>query len=184
MSTNIKTDRLLLLPVTQDDAVRINELCNNKNVAAMTCRISYPCSLEETKQWIDTQAKASAEGLQANFAVTIEEPKVLIGVIGLEIEKQHRHAELGYWIGEDYWNQGYASEAVKAFIEYGFTQLELRRIYAYCMKENTASIRVLQKNGMQYEGCLREHIKKDGVFKDLNCYSILYDDLCAKVDRL
>lgn len=68
--------------------------------------------------------------------------------------------------------QGYCTEAAKAIVAFGFQQLKLQRIFAIHMTKNTASGRVMQKIGMTYEGVLRNHIKKNGDFVDVEVYGI------------
>ena len=114
-------------------------------------------------------------GTSARFAITLREDGQLCGGVGLRIDKDHQHAELGYWIGVPYWGRGYATEAAHAAVQYGFESLKLHRIYASCVTENTASSRVLQKVGMQYEGCQRSHISKWGKFYDLDLYGLVKD---------
>ena len=63
--------------------------------------------------------------------------------------KTHSNAELGYWIAEAFWNQGFATEAIGFIIQLGFKQLQLSRIYPECHKNNPASIHVLFKNGFK-----------------------------------
>jgi ribosomal-protein-alanine N-acetyltransferase len=93
--------------------------------------------------------------------------------MGLVINQKHESAELGYWIGKPYWGNGYGTEAAKAVLHYGFTVLGLNRIYATHMSRNPASGRVMEKIGMKYEGCSRQHVKKWDVFEDLKMYAIL-----------
>ena len=71
-------------------------------------------------------------------------------------------ATLGYEINPDYWGNGYATEAVKAVVDFGFTQLKLHRISSWCIAENTRSAKVLTKLGMQLEG----HQRENEYFKD------------------
>ncbi|MDF5729806.1 MAG: GNAT family protein [Rhizonema sp. PD38] len=113
------------------------------------------------------------ESTGVTFAIVIRDQAVLCGVILLKITATHANAELGYWIGTPYWGQGYCTEAAISIMEYGFLELELNRIYATHFKRNLASGRVLQKIGMKYEGCHRQHIKKWGEFEDLELYGIL-----------
>jgi RimJ/RimL family protein N-acetyltransferase len=91
----------------------------------------------------------------------------------LEIEPAHRRAELGYWIGVPHWSRGYATEAARAALHYGFETLQLERIFASHFRHNPASGRVLKKLGMRHEGCLRAHILKWGEFVDLEAYGLL-----------
>ena len=91
----------------------------------------------------------------------------------MALDQQHARAEMGYWIGKPYWNNGYCTEAAEAVLRYGFTELGLNRIYAHHFGRNPASGRVMEKIGMVYEGCLRQHVQRWGVFEDLKIYAIL-----------
>lgn len=78
---------------------------------------------------------------------------------------------LGYWLKEDHWGQGLMSEAVRAVLKYGFTNLELHLISANCYPHNLRSQRVLEKNRFQYEGQLRQaELMYDGRIYDHLCY--------------
>ncbi|HSL71791.1 MAG TPA: GNAT family protein, partial [Longimicrobiales bacterium] len=102
-----------------------------------------------------------------------------LGAVGLRIEQLHRRAELGYWIGVPYWSQGYCTEAARAVLRFGFEALELNRIHASYLARNPASGRVMQKLGMQYEGQLRQHVRKWDVFEDIVTYAILQSEFRA-----
>ena len=81
---------------------------------------------------------------------------------------------IGYAMSEKYWNKGIMTEAVKEIIKYGFNDLKLELISAYCYPYNKSSKRVLQKNGFQYEGTLKQAEKTyDGRILDNECYSLL-----------
>ncbi|KAF5035648.1 Spermidine N(1)-acetyltransferase [anaerobic digester metagenome] len=100
-----------------------------------------------------------------------------MGAAGLvEIDRRHGRAELGYWVGRPYQGRGYATEAARAVIEYGFSVLELHRVYALHLSRNPASGRVMEKCGMVYEAHLREHGRKWGIFEDLDVRGILHDE--------
>ena len=92
------------------------------------------------------------------------------------IEPDHRHAELGYWIGVPFWKSGYATEAARAVVNHGFNTLGLHRIFATHFRDNLASARVLTKIGMRHEGCQRAHILKWGEFLDVEMYGMLASD--------
>ena len=82
-------------------------------------------------------------------------------------------AELGYEIDPAYWGQGYATEAARKMLAFGFGELRLHRIWATCLLENVASARVLGKLGLQQEGRLREHRWMKGRWWDSLVFSIL-----------
>ena len=76
-------------------------------------------------------------------------------------------------LGRPFWGRGYATEAARAVIEYGFSVLNLHRIYAMHFSRNPASGRVMEKCGMVHEGRFREHVRKWGVFEDVDLRGIL-----------
>jgi RimJ/RimL family protein N-acetyltransferase len=97
----------------------------------------------------------------------------LVGAISLRIELPQRRAELGYWVGVPYWGRGFATEAARAMIEFGFRRLSLHRIYAHHFVRNPASGRVMEKAGMQHEGTLRGHFFRWGAPEDVAVWGIL-----------
>jgi len=169
----IETDRLLLRPFTLADAPDVQRLASERDIASTTLNIPHPYEDGMAEQWIEAHEERYEKGELANFAVVLRSDDSLIGSIGLSINQQHAYAELGYWIGKPYWNRGYCTEAAEAVVRYGFEVLGLKRICACHFKRNPASERVLRKIGMTHEGCLRQHVKKWGVFEDLEQYGIL-----------
>jgi RimJ/RimL family protein N-acetyltransferase len=101
-----------------------------------------------------------------------------MGAVSIHREPDSR-AELGYWLGVPYWNQGYMSEAVRRMIQYGFEHMQLNRVFARYLMTNPASGRVMQKAGMTYEGVMRKHTRKGDQFHDLAYYSILRSEFYA-----
>jgi RimJ/RimL family protein N-acetyltransferase len=107
------------------------------------------------------------------FAIVLRDSGKLVGSVALSTSARFQRAELGYWIGKPYQNNGYATEASEAVLEYGFLSLNLNRIHASHMRRNPASGRVMEKLGMSREGCLRQHAERDGIFEDLEVYGLL-----------
>lgn len=116
------------------------------------------------------------EGKEVCFAITEKRERQLIGCIGFNIDRENEKAELGYWIGKEYWGKGYCSEAGRAVVDYCFDELDLNRAEAHYFKRNSASGRVMEKIGMLYEGCVRDGIKKWGRFDDLVLYGMVKSD--------
>ena len=94
----------------------------------------------------------------------------VVGGIGLNNIEKHK-AEIGYWLGKEYWDKGIMTEVVKLVTNFGFKRLKLRRIYAYIFIRNKASIRILKKNGYKCEGLLKKHHLKKGKFIDVLLYA-------------
>lgn len=95
----------------------------------------------------------------------------LIGIINFSLpHRLHLRSELGYTIARPYWGQGLATEAVKAVVSFGFEQMQLNRIEALVQPGNLASVRVLEKAGLQYEGLLHHYQVWQGQPTDLWMY--------------
>lgn len=178
----LQTPRLELRPFSKEDGQAVTELLQAKAIARNTRDIPFPYSIDDAEQWIVQQSEAIGRGEASVFAI-VEKADTetgqsvgggrLIGCIGLAINHADQNAELGYWLGQPYWNRGYMTEAASAILEYGFVTLGLHRIHAHHMSRNPGSGRVLEKIGMQREGLLREHTRKWGVFEDVEFYGVL-----------
>jgi len=169
----IKTERLLLRPFVLADAPEVQRLAGDKEIASTTLNIPHPYEDGLAEEWISTHKCAFDEGKMANFAIAHLTEKYLIGAVSLSLNSQHEFAELGYWIGRPYWGNNYCTEAARAMLKFGFNDLNLNRIFARYLARNPASGRVMEKIGMEYEGCHKKHVKKWDIFEDLKVYAIL-----------
>jgi ribosomal-protein-alanine N-acetyltransferase len=169
----LQTERLRLRPFSLADAPVVHALAGAREVAATTLNVPHPYEDGMAEAWIGTPAPGSAAGEQATCALVLREGDELVGAIGLVVNGVHARAELGYWVGVPFWNQGLATEAAREVLRFGFEELELNRIYAMHLTRNPASGRVMEKAGMQYEGRLRQHIQKWDRFEDLDFYGLL-----------
>jgi [ribosomal protein S5]-alanine N-acetyltransferase len=171
MSTQptLETPRLKLRPYTEADIPELLPLIGTREVAATTLRIAHPYTEQDAKAFLELAKDPDKLWL----AITLRSNGRQIGGIGLRVEKQHQHAELGYWLGVPFWGHGYATEATADILRYGFETLALHRIFASHFKHNPASGRILKKVGMKYEGCQREHLLKWDRFVDSELYGLL-----------
>ncbi|MCC6140862.1 MAG: GNAT family N-acetyltransferase [Nitrospira sp.] len=179
---SLKTTRLLLRPFQPSDAAGIQRLAGTKEVAVGTF-LPHPYDHGMAEQWIADRQRASDEGIAVSFAITLVDDATFIGSIGLDIVPIHRHARLSYWLGVPYWNRGYATEALRAVLGYGFRQLNLHRIYSPHFEGNAASGRVLQKVGMRYEGRMRAHYIRFDRFVDLELYGMLQQEFTERTGK-
>ena len=100
-----------------------------------------------------------------------------IGNVGIvNIDWQNKNGEMTYFIGELYWNRGYATEAVMAMLTFGFSTLHLERIQGRCMTSNPSSLRFMQKCQFSYEGMARHEVCKAGIYQDVWHAAILKED--------
>src|SRR5262249_18929431 len=152
-------------------------LAGQREIAHTTISIPHPYSELQAREWIRKHGSQAVPASDVVFAITTKPDGVLIGTVGLRaINTEHAQAELGFWIGVPFWRQGYATEAAAAVVGYGFESLRLNRVFAHHMVRNPASGRVLQKIGMRPEGRLRQHVRKWGVFEDVQLLAILQEE--------
>lgn len=128
------------------------------------------------EDWIGGHERAFENEASATFAIVLRDLNELTGAIGLIPEWQFNKAEIGYWVGKPYWNQGYATEAASAMLEYGFERIRLNKIVARHLVRNPSSGRVMEKLGMSLEGTLAEDIVKWGKYEDMRRYGIIRND--------
>jgi [ribosomal protein S5]-alanine N-acetyltransferase len=171
----IETERLVLRPFTLADAPEVRRLAGAREIAAGTLTIPHPYPPGAAEEWITRQLQPErvSAGHGPTFAMERRGDGALLGAVGLNVVREHDRAELGYWVGKPYWGEGYATEAARAVVRYGFEELALNRIYAFHFTNNPASGRVLQKLGMTHEGRRREHTLKWGEYLDNEAYGIL-----------
>lgn len=171
----LRTSRLLLRPLTLADCSEVQRLAGEREVASTTRLIPHPYPDGLAKSWISSLDAKYESGELVTFAICSLED-VLMGSIRLSLNVVDQHAEMGYWIGTAFWNNGYCTEAAAGVLEYGFETLGLSRIYANYMARNPASGRVLAKLGMSQEGVLRKHRFKWDQFEDLVVCGILREE--------
>jgi RimJ/RimL family protein N-acetyltransferase len=141
----LATQRLVLRAPGREDVKAIAHLANDRRIAVNTARIPHPYSLGDAEGFIAAVNRRDGE---AAFAITLD--ATLIGVCG--VDPRENGPEIGYWLGVPYWGQGYATEAVRALIDYAFADLEHEALQAGARVTNPASRRVLEKCGFQWTG--------------------------------
>ena len=145
-----------------------------------------PPSEEETREVIRSWMKGQADcPPHYDFAVTARPDDSAIGWCCIQVRPSDgRIGELMYVLNRGFWGRGYATEAARGVVGYGFLELKLRRIHAMCRPENTASWHVLEKLGMRLEGLLREHVWIRGQWRDSYLYAILdHEWRCDELTR-
>lgn len=137
--------------------------------------LPYPYTENDAEEYISAMLEADENDTFA-FAVTVDGK--VVGSIGIfrQGNIHRRTAELGYYIAEEYWGRGIMTNAVKQICKYVFEKSDIIRIYAEPFAYNTASCRVLEKAGFQYEGTLRNNAVKNGKILDMKMYSLLKEE--------
>lgn len=162
----LETDRLMLRPITLDDAEDLFEYASDPENTKHT----FPThkSIEETEWVISNLFMSSPLG---NFAIELKENGKMIGTCDLRVNESEKSAELAYAINKKYWGNGYAPEAAKKLLELAFQDLKIERLWAKFSSKNPASGRVMEKIGMEKEGILRHTKNLCGDFVDQVIYS-------------
>jgi RimJ/RimL family protein N-acetyltransferase len=143
----LETKRLVLRAPQLGDAKSVAALANDRRIAENTRRIPHPYSRADAEDFISSVNVANGE---TAFLITLADGTIM-GGCGLAMTDGPA-PELGYWLGTAYWGHGYATEAVRAVIDYAFTDLEHEALQAGARVTNPASRRILEKCGFQWTG--------------------------------
>jgi [ribosomal protein S5]-alanine N-acetyltransferase len=172
--------RLRLRPFRVTEAARVSELAGRREIADTTISIPHPFPTAMAERWIESHETAWRRDEAVHFAVELVPAGLLIGGLALRhLDRAHFQAELGFWIGTDWWGRGYATEAVEVTVGFAMGPLGLNRLYAHYLARNAASGRVLEKTGFRREGLLRQRVLKWGRFEDVVLVALLRRDYAA-----
>lgn len=172
----LSTPRLLMRTLEKHQAETLCRLGNGPKIAENTASIPSPYTLQTAQDFIDgMQEKFRSVGL-LSLGVHVRDSGELIGVASLRINADHHYGHLGGWTAADARNLGYATEAATALVDYGFGELGLHRVGSQCFSRNKESARVMEKIGLQYEGCRRGAFLKNGVYEDMLVFATVRED--------
>ncbi|GAB3945841.1 GNAT family N-acetyltransferase [Spirosoma harenae] len=168
---SIDCDLCIIRSWQQGDEPTLALHANNRNIwLNLRDRFPHPYTEADAQGWI-----ASVVGTlpETNFAIVVDNEPV--GAIGLVLHEdiERCSAEVGYWLGENYWGRGILTVALKAFTQYVFREFDLTRLYAVPFLRNPASIKVLEKAGYHCEGIMRRSAIKDGQVLDQALYAYI-----------
>ena len=153
-----ETERLFVREFKSNDVEAVFEYSGDvENTAFMDWG---PSSRESVAEFISSRLAAQiAEPREFfDFAVCLKKTGELIGSVGLYLDSKRRQADLGYIFNKRFWGMGYASEAAKGMLRFGFMNLDLHRITAKCDSENLASETVMKRIGMRKEGEMKKSV--------------------------
>lgn len=165
MNLILETERLLLRPLELSDAEALFELNKNPNVHKYLWQ-KPEVVIDESIKVIEYVQRQYAENKIGRFATILKETGEFIGWTGIKFVNDHvengntNFYDYGYRLSEPFWNKGYATEASKAWLDYGFNQMNIKEMNAYTHAENGASNHVLKKVGFNF---IEDYSDKDGV---------------------
>ena len=170
----IETKRLILRPYLFEDIFEVYRVVSRKEIYEMTLMIPHPYPFENVEPWIRFTIKNIEYKLSYELGIFERETGIYAGNIGLtNLSKQNNSGELAYFVDPEKWGHGYATEAVKGILSFGFNELGLERILGRCMTCNLASKRVMEKNGLLLEGIARHEVRKEEKYIDVFRLAIL-----------
>ncbi|MEX0873927.1 MAG: GNAT family protein [Actinomycetota bacterium] len=173
----IETDRLILRELRFDDWPSVLEYQSDPRY------LEYYEWTERTPEAVQDFVRMLADlrrehpRTKYQLAIVPRPRGPVIGNCGIRMASpEAREADIGYELAPDYWGQGLATEAVRAMVNFGFTELGVHRIWSWCLADNVRSVRVLEKLGMKLEGRKRENEFFKGRWWDTLLYGILEDE--------
>ena len=180
----LETERLKLRLFSLEDTNELYEYCSDEQVTKYLPFDTYTDekqAIDRINYWLEVYKNLDKP---ITWAIEYKQDGKMIGSIDfVKWSEQDKSAEVGYVINRKYWNKGIITEALKAVIDFGFKQMDLNRIEARCDERNIASAKVMEKNGLIYEGTLRQKRIEKGEFISLKYYSILKDEYEARLNQ-
>ena len=172
MFPELSSDRFYLRQVQDTDLEFLYEGLSDEE--AMPYNGVYFKTLEDTKTQLEWYKKGYEEGTGIYWKIVSKDKGESVGVVSVYYyKKEHRKAELGYWILPRFWKKGIASEVIPPIIDYWKNEKDLHRLEAFVEGENTPSIALMERLGFTHEGTMRECEIKFGRFIDLRVYALL-----------
>jgi len=168
------TNRLKLRALMPKDIESIVKNYNDDVVNFMSN--STPYTKDKAVKIVEDALKNYKNFENIAFAITLKEKNILIGIITLDINKIDDHITIDYWIGKEWWGNGYMSETLTEIVRYCFRDLKTHRVTAHHFHTNMASGKVMQKAGLKLEGRRKEHFKKNDSFLDILDYGVVKDE--------
>lgn len=172
MFPELTTERLLLQQVIPDDQQFIFEGLSHPEVIPFY-GVRYS-SFEATKAQMDWYNELFENGTGISWKIVNRQTLEKMGDISIYLYKpEHKKAEIGFWLLPQYWNKGYASEAMAAAIQYWKVEKDLHRLEGFVEEGNTASSKLLEKAGFRYEGKMKDCEIKNGNYISLLIYALI-----------
>ena len=169
----LSTTRLILsLPTVADTEDVILQMNSTSEISENTLTLPFPYHKQHADYWFQMAEFSFKKKEAFIFGIREKENLKLIGAVGLHLDVAHHKAEVGYWLGKSFWNNGYVSEALQEVLKFGFEELKLNKIYASHFHHNPPSGKVLEKNGFVFEAELKQEILKNGKYLDLFRYAL------------
>jgi [ribosomal protein S5]-alanine N-acetyltransferase len=173
----IETERLIIRTMNQDDLDALFTIMSDSEVVNQTAALELQSDISETKVLLDSimdeySKKSTPEWVM--LAIADKQTQKMLGFCCyFGYTPTFARLEFGYTLSRSSWGKGYATEASRGFIDFIFKTMGVNRIEATVYPENIPSVKVLEKVGMEYEGLMRQHVMRNGQFRDRKLYALL-----------
>ena len=162
MKIELHTENLVIKKPSEKHLKSLIKELNNWNISKWLVEVPYPYSIDDAKYWVKKTK-------QDQYSLNIYLKNKLIGGVTLSNQRENSKWELGYWIGEEYWGNGYAIEACENLISYFFSNTNNSIIYASHMKDNIKSKKIIIKLGFKLVSSGKKFsISRNEMVEDLN----------------
>ncbi len=180
----LTTERLTLRPMRTSDAYDMYEYACRDDVTEYLLWSPHP-SVGATREYLAYIVERYKRGEFYDWAITLTESGKMIGTVGFtRIDSEHNVGEIGYVLNPEYHRQGIGYEAASKILEFGFSTLGLHRIEARFMLGNTASLHLMEKLGMSFEGYRRDSMYVKGRYRTIGTCAVLEGDTVYAKDSL
>jgi RimJ/RimL family protein N-acetyltransferase len=141
--------------------------------------------LQRAKDYIKHARAAGRKQSMFVFGIEIPPTGEIVGMITVfDINRRHKNAEIGYWLGKKHWSGGLMTEAVRLTLDFGFRKMKLRRILAPVFTANIGSVKVLEKCGFVHEGTMRKRRYHRRKWHDVHIFAMLKEEYHQQRQRL
>ncbi len=176
-------ERITVRRYTISDLPHLVENINDESVARWTANIPHPYSEKDAASFI--RKSHSDINRKKGFPLVIalnETGKVIggTGLHGLKEEERFQNAEMGYWLGKKYRNQGIVTEAAGLMLDFAFNKLKLHKVNGRAFEKNIASQRIFEKSGFVLEGMLREIEFRNSEWQNMLLYGLLKEEYLSQ----
>lgn len=169
----LETERLLLRPITMDDAPDVFDYASDPESNKYMPWDTHQ-TIADTIAYLETIPKNYVARERLGFAITLKPDGKYIGACDFHtISEKHHRVMLGYVLNRKYWGNGYMTEAVREMIRFAFEEMGMHRVAATCDADNIRSSNVMERCGMTLEGVFKDYEVRRGQFIDTKSYSII-----------
>jgi ribosomal-protein-alanine N-acetyltransferase len=171
----IETNRILLRPIVESDISNVFKGLSHPDIIKHY-GVSYQ-TLEDTKEQMKFFYNLEKEGTGIWWAICSLDNNIFYGAGGLNsLSKEHKKAEIGFWLLKEYWGQGIMTEIMPLICKYGFDNLGLHRIEGFVEADNLNCKNGMKKLDFHHEGTMKDCEIKNGKFISLDIYAKIRDE--------